>query len=276
VVEGVKLVRRIERKVNDITLTGSFAELYPGNEYTADLTEDEPDHYDFAGNPIDTNDDAGLEQFVRSQAWGHHACGTARIGRQSEGAVLDGHFKVYGTSGLRVVDASVFPEIPGFFIVTSVYMIGEKAAQDILNGTTPPYEPGGSVGPDPDGTLVETEPNDAIDATASALVLPSAIRAEIGAGGDVDVFPFTIYGPTRVVAETTLVPQGSASTDTVVEILAPDGSPLGEDDDGGEDRFSRLEQTLSQAGTYFVRVRGYDASVTGPYLLRIGGDALVD
>src|SRR3954449_11788524 len=37
-----------------------------------------------------------------------------------------------GTKGLRVVDASVFPKIPGFFIVTSVYMIGEKAADVIL------------------------------------------------------------------------------------------------------------------------------------------------
>ena len=30
-----------------------------------------------------------------------------------------------------MVDASVFPRIPGFFIVTSVYMIGEKAADVI-------------------------------------------------------------------------------------------------------------------------------------------------
>ena len=46
-------------------------------------------------------------------------------------AVLDSNFRVYGTTGLRVVDASVFPRIPGFFIVTSVYMIGEKAADVI-------------------------------------------------------------------------------------------------------------------------------------------------
>jgi choline dehydrogenase len=39
---------------------------------------------------------------------------------------------VHGTSGLRVVDASVFPRIPGFFIVTSVFMVAEKAADVIL------------------------------------------------------------------------------------------------------------------------------------------------
>jgi hypothetical protein len=48
-------------------------------------------------------------------------------------AVLDSNFRVYGVSGLRVVDASVFPRIPGFFIVTSVYMVGEKAADAILS-----------------------------------------------------------------------------------------------------------------------------------------------
>jgi choline dehydrogenase-like flavoprotein len=46
--------------------------------------------------------------------------------------VLDSRFRVHGTQGLRVVDASVFPRIPGFFIVSAVYMVGEKAAEVIL------------------------------------------------------------------------------------------------------------------------------------------------
>jgi choline dehydrogenase-like flavoprotein len=46
-------------------------------------------------------------------------------------AVLDPNFRVRGIRNLRVVDASVFPKIPGFFIVTSVYMIGEKAGDVI-------------------------------------------------------------------------------------------------------------------------------------------------
>jgi choline dehydrogenase-like flavoprotein len=33
---------------------------------------------------------------------------------------------------LRVVDASVFPKIPGHFIVSAVYMISEKALDVIL------------------------------------------------------------------------------------------------------------------------------------------------
>jgi len=39
---------------------------------------------------------------------------------------------VHGIEGLRVVDASVFPRIPGYFLATSVYMIAEKAADVIL------------------------------------------------------------------------------------------------------------------------------------------------
>jgi choline dehydrogenase len=47
-------------------------------------------------------------------------------------AVLDSRFRVRRTQGLRVVDASVFPKIPGIFIVVPIYMISEKATDVIL------------------------------------------------------------------------------------------------------------------------------------------------
>ena len=76
---------------------------------------------------------AQLRQFVQDNAWGHHASCTCPIGPTSDPmAVLDSNFRVYGTSNLRVVDASVFPKIPGFFIVSCVYMIAEKASDAIL------------------------------------------------------------------------------------------------------------------------------------------------
>ena len=71
---------------------------------------------------------------VRRHAWGHHACGSCAIGPVDGGGVLDSDFRVHGTTGLRVVDASAFPRIPGFFIACAVYMIGEKAADVILHG----------------------------------------------------------------------------------------------------------------------------------------------
>lgn len=89
-------------------LTGDFREVYPGTA----LTTDEQ-----------------LAQFIRDRAWGHHACCTAKIDAASDPmAVLDGDFRVRGTTGLRVVDASVFTAIPGFFIAVPIYMISDKAA----------------------------------------------------------------------------------------------------------------------------------------------------
>lgn len=79
-------------------------------------------------------------EWVRHIAWGHHACGTCRIGRDAdEMAVLDSRFRVRGVQGLRVVDASAFPRIPGVFIVANVYMIAEKAA-DVMTEDHPRFE----------------------------------------------------------------------------------------------------------------------------------------
>jgi choline dehydrogenase-like flavoprotein len=109
VVEGIKFVRRMTAKLKTEKLI--VAEELPGE----DLQTDEE-----------------LRKFVRDNAWGHHASCTCPIGPPERGGVLDGDFRVHGTRGLRVVDASVFPRIPGSFIVSAVYMIAEKAADVIL------------------------------------------------------------------------------------------------------------------------------------------------
>lgn len=84
--------------------------------------------------PPDLNDPLQVGEWVKQEAWGHHACGTCRIGPRDrpDEAALDPDFRVRGVEGLRVVDASVFPNIPGFFIVTPIYMIAEKASESIL------------------------------------------------------------------------------------------------------------------------------------------------
>jgi choline dehydrogenase len=70
-----------------------------------------------------------LQNFIMTHAWGHHASCTCAIG-----TVLNGEFRVKDAPGgnLRVVDASVFPRIPGYFIVLPVYLIAEKAADLVL------------------------------------------------------------------------------------------------------------------------------------------------
>jgi choline dehydrogenase len=107
VVAGVRLARRLAAPLKDEGLLAR--EELPGPQVS----------------------DADLPEFVRNHAWGHHASCTCRIGRRQDGGVLSSDFKVHGVDGLRVVDASVFPRIPGFFIASAVYMIGEKAADVI-------------------------------------------------------------------------------------------------------------------------------------------------
>lgn len=83
------------------------------------------------GSSISTREQ--MEQYVKDIAWGHHASCSCPIGSDDDlMAVLDSRFRVRGVEGLRVVDASVFPKIPGFFVVLPIYMISEKAATVIL------------------------------------------------------------------------------------------------------------------------------------------------
>lgn len=84
---------------------------------------------------VDLNCSQGIDAFVQDRAWGHHASCTCKIGGDNDPyAVLDSQFRVRGVKGLRVVDASVFPKIPGFFVVMPIYMIAEKAADVIAGG----------------------------------------------------------------------------------------------------------------------------------------------
>jgi choline dehydrogenase-like flavoprotein len=88
-------------------------------------------HEELPGAHVRSDDQ--LREFVRFNAWGHHASCTCAIGPREQRGVLGADFRVHGTRGLRVVDASVFPRIPGFFIVSAVYMVAEKAAEVMLD-----------------------------------------------------------------------------------------------------------------------------------------------
>ena len=78
--------------------------------------------------------DEELAEFVKSEAWGHHASCSNKMGPASDPlAVVDSRFRVHGLQGLRIVDASVFPKIPGLFIAAPIYMIAEKAYEAILS-----------------------------------------------------------------------------------------------------------------------------------------------
>ncbi|KAF9478102.1 putative choline dehydrogenase [Pholiota conissans] len=108
--EGVQLARKMFQDL--IPLGGAFTEQVPG-----------PD--------VQNEDD--VKQWIKNEAWGHHASCTVPIGADNDSnSVLDSRFRVKGVNGLRVVDASVFPKIPSLYIVSAVYMISEKAAEVII------------------------------------------------------------------------------------------------------------------------------------------------
>ncbi|KAF2968940.1 hypothetical protein GQX73_g4628 [Xylaria multiplex] len=111
-VEGIRMAQKFFEEVPDID--GKPTVFWPPAEYDTDEK---------------------LAEWVKEEAWGHHASCSNKIGADNDPlAVLDGNFKVRGTKGLRVVDASVFPKIPGTFVVVPIMMISEKASAAILSG----------------------------------------------------------------------------------------------------------------------------------------------
>jgi choline dehydrogenase len=110
-VEGFKFIRKINRIAMDKGVVKR--EIWP-------VPED------------NIQDETAIRTFITREAWGHHASCSCAIGADNDPlAVLDSRFRVRGVRNLRVVDASVFPRIPGTFIVTNVYMISEKASDVI-------------------------------------------------------------------------------------------------------------------------------------------------
>jgi choline dehydrogenase len=106
-VEGLQIARNINAQLGDII----EKELFPGPNYVGS---------------------AGLAEWAMNEAWGHHASCSNKMGPKSNGGVVDSNFKVYGTNNLRVVDASVFPDIPGYYPMVPLLMISEKASDVVL------------------------------------------------------------------------------------------------------------------------------------------------
>ena len=84
--------------------------------------------------------DSELEAWVRGySSTDYHPCGTCRMGHDDL-AVVDGQLRVHGVDHLRVVDASVMPDIVSGNLNAPTQMIGERAADYILGKEQLPAE----------------------------------------------------------------------------------------------------------------------------------------
>jgi choline dehydrogenase/4-pyridoxate dehydrogenase len=88
------------------------------------------------GAGITSDDD--LDAYIRATAaTAHHPLGTCKMGPASDRmAVVDAELRAHRVPGLRIVDASVMPDLVGGNINAPVIMIAEKAA-DLIRGRAP-------------------------------------------------------------------------------------------------------------------------------------------
>jgi choline dehydrogenase/4-pyridoxate dehydrogenase len=84
------------------------------------------------GNKIS---EADIDAHIRNTAITvHHPAGTCKMGKESdESAVVDTELRLRGVAALRIVDASVMPDLVSGNINAAVIMIAEKAA-DLIRG----------------------------------------------------------------------------------------------------------------------------------------------
>jgi choline dehydrogenase len=107
--DGIRIARQIYATEPQASLTGT--ELLPGADRQ---TDDELDAH--------IRQWAGVTQ---------HPVGTCTMGRGSM-SVVDPQLRVHGIEGLRVVDASIMPTVPGGNTNAPTIMVAEKAADMIL------------------------------------------------------------------------------------------------------------------------------------------------
>jgi 4-pyridoxate dehydrogenase len=126
---------------NFLATDHDWATLRAGIRLAREIGE-QPALVPFAAGEIapgsDCRSDDQIDAHIRATAITvHHPLGTCKMGRASDPtAVVDSELKVLGVEALRIVDASVMPDLVGGNINAPVIMIAEKAA-DLIRGRTP-------------------------------------------------------------------------------------------------------------------------------------------
>jgi len=110
VIQGSRLMRKIMSApaLKDITVD----EVLPG--------------------PVVESDEQMLEYFRHNSGSIYHLCGSCAMGADVQTSVVDKRLKVHGIDGLRIVDASIFPNVTSGNTHAAVLMVAEKGADLIL------------------------------------------------------------------------------------------------------------------------------------------------
>jgi len=110
VLQGSRLVRRIASAAALSSVTAE--EISPG--------------------PTVADDEALIAYFRENSGSIYHLCGSCAMGPDERTSVVDARLKVHGVEGLRIVDASIFPNITAGNINAPTMMVAEKGADLIL------------------------------------------------------------------------------------------------------------------------------------------------
>ena len=111
----------------DLEILAEFVRFTRAYHYNTSLAEYDP--YEMLPGPEVTSDEDIAAYIRRSLSPSeYHPSGTAAMLPRALGGVVDEQLKVYGVRGLRVIDASVMPTLPGANTCQTVYAVAEKVS----------------------------------------------------------------------------------------------------------------------------------------------------
>lgn len=83
-------------------------------------------------DPTHLSDEEALDDFRQRAATVYHPTSTCRIGTDKDNSVCDARLRVHGLEGLRVIDASAFPNLTSGNTNAPTMMLAQKGADIIL------------------------------------------------------------------------------------------------------------------------------------------------
>jgi choline dehydrogenase len=116
-----------ERDVEEVLQGSHLMRRIAGARALEDWVEDE-----VSPSKAVQSDEQLLDYFRLNSGSIYHLCGTCAMGSDTQRAVVDSRLRVHGVQGLRIVDASIFPNITAGNINAPTMMVAEKGSAMIL------------------------------------------------------------------------------------------------------------------------------------------------